>query len=185
MCCSSSGSRSVEGLDPIRADDLLLHGEAQVVSALGRSRRLPGQGQLDAALGEHVVGGVQEVEDFRHADVGHGLVDDLLHLDRGDAYGQRGAEHDTVLTDRLAGDQGCQLHHEPRPLLQVVVGEDLVEGEVVEVLDQFRVGGRERGDAAGKQLVVVAPRSLAGDGSDSFTLLRAGQRSIIRCMASG
>ena len=132
---------------------------------------------------------MQEVKDLRHADVGHRLVDDLLDLNRGDADGQRGAEHDAVLADRLAGDHGRQLHHEPRPLVQVVVSEDLVEGEVVEVLDQFRVGGRERGHAPGEQPVMVASRGLAGHRTGSFTLSLAknllGQRSISRCMASG
>jgi hypothetical protein len=87
---------------------------------------------------------------------GHGLVHDLLDLDRGHADGQRGAEHDAVPADRRAGDQGRERHHQSRLRVEVVVGEDLVESGVVEVLDQLGVGLREAGHATGEQPVVVA-----------------------------
>ena len=64
---------------------LLLHRHALRRPRLWRRGRLSRQRQLDATFGEHFVGGVQEVEHLRQTDVRHGLVDDLLDLDRGDA----------------------------------------------------------------------------------------------------
>jgi hypothetical protein len=40
----------------------------------------------------------------------------------------------------LAGNHRGQLHHDPGPDVEVAVGEHLVEGEVIESLDEFRVG---------------------------------------------
>ena len=64
------------------ADDPVLHGQADFRTGLRSRRRLRGQRQLDAPLGEDLVGGVQEVEHLGQPDVRDGLVDDLLHLDR-------------------------------------------------------------------------------------------------------
>ena len=86
-------SVGVQGVDGVRADDLLLHRESLLRPSLRRGGRLAGQGQLDATRDEHVVRGVQEVEHLGHAHVRHGLVDDLLDLDRGDAA-VSGTEHD-------------------------------------------------------------------------------------------
>ena len=113
------------------------------------------QGQRDASLGEHLVGGVDEVEDLGHADVRHRLVHDLLDLDRSDPDGERRAEHDAVLAQGLAGDHRRELNHQPGPGVQIAVTEHLVEGEVVEGLDELGVGHRQGGDVAGKKLVVV------------------------------
>jgi hypothetical protein len=97
------------------------------------------EGQLDAATAEEIVGGLDEVEDLAHAHVGDGLVRDLLHLDRRDTHRQSSAQHDPVFTEGLACDQRGELHHEPRPSVEAAVSEHLVEGEVVEVGDEFRV----------------------------------------------
>ena len=70
------------------------------------------------------------VEHLRHADVGHSLEDDLLHLDRGDADGQGRAPHHPVLADRLAGDHRGELSHQAGPGIEAALGEDFVEGEV-------------------------------------------------------
>ena len=129
----------------------------------GRGGGLPGKRQRDAALGQDVVGGVEEVEDLAHPRVGDGLVDDLPGLDRSHPGGEGGAEHDPVLTQRLAADERRELHHQPGPGVQLAVLQYLVEGEVVEYLDQLRVGYREGRDVAGEQLLVV----LAGGFADS------------------
>ena len=118
--------------------------------------RLPGQRQLDPPLGEDVVGDAEAVEDPGHADVRHGLIDDLLDLNGGDAHGERRAEHDSVLGHGLAGDHRRELDHEPGPGVEAAIAEDFVQGEVVEVLNELRVGLRERRDVTGEQLVVVA-----------------------------
>ena len=97
---------------------------------------------------------------------GHRLVDDLLDLDRGDSDGERGAEHDPVLGEGLGGDHRRELHHQPGPGVEVAVAQALVEGEVVEVLDQLRVGDGQRRDVAGEQLVVVLLRLGARHESD-------------------
>ena len=57
---------------------------------------------------------------------------------------------------RLAGDQRGELHHQPGPGVEAALAQHLVEGEVVEVLDQLGVGLREGRDVAREQLVVVA-----------------------------
>ena len=109
------GRRRVHALDPVRPDDLLLHCPALLGAGGGRGRGLSVERQLDAALGQDVVGGVDEVEDLAHPGVGDGLVDDLPGLDRGDPDGEGGAEHDPVLAQRLAADERRELHHEPGP----------------------------------------------------------------------
>src|SRR5215216_5505821 len=68
----------------------------------------------------------------------------------GHADGQRRAEHDPVLAERLRGDQRGELRHQTCPAVEVALAEHLVEGEVVEVLDQLGVGARTRRDVAGK-----------------------------------
>jgi hypothetical protein len=156
----------VERVDPVGADDLPLYREAALVAGLGLGRRLAGQRKLDAAVGEHVVGHVQEVEHLGHAHVRDGLVDDLLGLQRGDAHGERGAEHDPVLGDGLGGDHRRQLHHQPGPGVELTVAHDVVGGPVVEVLDQVRVGAGQRRDAPREQLVVVLLRLGARHESD-------------------
>jgi hypothetical protein len=115
----------------------------------------PRQRQLHAAFGEDVVGGVDEVEDLGHAYVRHCVVDDLFDLDGSDADGQGCSQHDSVFPERLAGDHGCQLHHEPRPGVQVPVTQHLVERKVVEVLDQFGIADLQGRDVAREQFVVI------------------------------
>src|SRR5271166_7108778 len=58
------GRRGVEFLNDIAADDLLLDRKALLRAVLRRGCGLARQGQLDASLGEHVVSGVDEVEDL-------------------------------------------------------------------------------------------------------------------------
>ena len=95
---------------------------------------------------------MDEVEGLGHADVRHRLVDDLLQLDRGDADVEGSAGHRPELAQGLARDHGGELHHQPGPDVQAAVGDDLVEGEVVEYLDQLGVGPREGRGVVGKQL---------------------------------
>jgi hypothetical protein len=138
---------------------------------LGGGRGLALQRQRDAAFGEDVVGGVQEVEHLAHAGVRDGLVDDLFGLHWGDARGQGGAEHDAVLAEGLSGDQRGELDHQPSAGVQVAVPEHFVEGEVVEILDQFRVGGGERRDVSGKEFLVISARRVADGHGRSLRLL--------------
>ena len=137
-------------LHPFGPGDLLLHRAAPHGAGGLCSGGLSVERQRDAALGEDVVGCVNEVEGLSHADVGDGLVDDLLYLDRGDPAGEGGTEHDPVLTQRLAGDEGRELHHEPGPGVEAGVPERLVEGEVVEDLDQLGIGNLQGRDMAGE-----------------------------------
>jgi multidrug resistance efflux pump len=126
------------------------------------SRSRPGwQRQRDVPLVQHVVGRVQEVEDLAHADVRHGQVDDLLRLDRRDAYAQRRAKHDAVLAQRLAGDERSELHHEAGPDVERLVAQHLVERPVVEDLDELRIARAQRRVVMWKQGVVVALRFFA------------------------
>ena len=151
------GGRRVHVPHPGRADNLFLYRPA-LFGASGRGGGgLPVKRRLDAALGQDVVGGVDEVEHLAHTHVGDGLVDDLPGLDRADPDGEGGAEHDPVLAERLDTDEGRQRHHEPGPGIQAAVLEHLIEGEVVEDLDQLRVGDLQSRYVAGKQLVVVPP----------------------------
>jgi hypothetical protein len=105
---------------------------------------------------------VDEIEDLGHADVRDRLVQDLLGFDRRDPDGERGAQHDAVLAQGLAGDDCRQLDHQPGPNVKLAVPEHLVEGKVVEDLDELGVGHRQGGDVAGKKLVVILARSLTG-----------------------
>ena len=147
--------RRVELRDGVLADDLRLHLAALLGARLGCGAGLTGQRQLDSAVGEYVVGGMQEVEYLAHAHVRDGLVDDLLGLDRSDADGQCRTEHGPLLDDRVGGDQRGELHHQPRPGVELALAEYLAEREVVEAFDQFGVvcarveTGRARRGCAG------------------------------------
>jgi len=55
-----TGRRRVHALHPVRPGDLLLHGPPFPGAGGGRGGGLPVERQLDAALGEDVVGGVDE-----------------------------------------------------------------------------------------------------------------------------
>jgi len=138
------GRRRVHALHPVRAGDLLLHGPAPTGACVRRSGGLPVERQRHAALAEDVVGRVDEVEGLAHPGVGNCLVDDLPGLDRCDSGGEGGAEHDPVLAERLAADESRELHHQPGPGVEAAVPENLIEGEVVEDLDQLRIGDLQR-----------------------------------------
>jgi len=138
------GRRRVHALYPVRAGDLLLHRPALTGTCVGRGGGLSVERQPHAALAEDVVGRVDEVEGLAHPGIGHSLVDDLLGLDRCDPGGEGGAEHDPVLAERLAANERRELHHEPGPGAEPAVPEHLVEGEVVEDLDQLRIGDLQR-----------------------------------------
>jgi hypothetical protein len=118
--------------------------EAPLSSGLGGRRRLTFEGEPNAACGEDIVGGVQEVEDPAHSHVGDGLIHDLLRLDGGDPDGERGAQHHLVLGKGSAGDQRGHLDHQPGAGVEAAVAEHCIKGEVVEDLDQLRVCYRER-----------------------------------------
>ena len=60
-----------------------------------------------------------------------------------------------------AGDDRRELEHEPEADVHAAVAEDLIEGEVVEDLDQLGVGHRQGGDVIGEQFVVVLLRSIS------------------------
>ena len=104
---------------------------------------------------------MDEVESLAHAHVGHSLVDDLLDLDGRDADGERRADNDPVLGVSLAGDQRGELRHQARPRIEAPVLKHLVEGEVVEGLDEFRVGLLQGRDVVREELVVDLLRALA------------------------
>src|SRR6185369_246295 len=96
-----------------------------------------------------------------HADVGDGLVDDLLQLDRAHAaICQCGRGENTELGEPAGGQDRGQLHHHLQVQVERVVqprgvGVHLVEGKVVEVLDQLRVGLGQGGESVAEQLVMV------------------------------
>ena len=54
---------------------------------------------------------MEKVEDLSHADIGNGLVDDLLDLDWCDADVQGRADHHAVFAQRLGSNERGQLHH--------------------------------------------------------------------------
>jgi hypothetical protein len=145
----------------VLADDPLLHRPAFAGAGGGRGGGLAVERQVHAAFGQDVVGGVDEVEGRAHPGVGDGLVDDLPGLDGRHPGGEGGPEHDPVLTQRASADERRELHHEPGPGAEPAALEHFVEGEVVEDLDQLRVGDRQGRDVTGEQLVVVLPRSVA------------------------
>jgi hypothetical protein len=134
------GRRGVHALHPVRAGDPLLHRPALTGTCVRRGGGLSVERQPHPALGEDVVGGVDEVEGLAHPRVGNGLVDDLPGLDRCDPGGEGGAQHDPVLAECLAANERRELHHEPGPGAEPAVPEHLIEGEVVEDLDQLRIG---------------------------------------------
>ena len=135
--------------------------------------------QLDAALSEDVIGGVDEIEDLAHPGVGDRLVDDLPGLDGRDAGGEGGTEHDPVFAERLGADERRELHHEPGADVKAAGAERLVEGEVVEDLDQLRVGDLQRRDVAGEQLVMVLLRGFA-DGHSAYSPGCRTRRTVTR-----
>jgi hypothetical protein len=138
------GRRRVHALHPVRAGDLLLHRPALTGACVRRGGGLPVERQPHVPLCKDVVGGVDEVDGLAHPRVRHSLVDDLPRLDGRDPGGEGGAEHDPVLAERLAADESRELHHQPGPGVEAAVPEHLVEGEVVEDLDQLRIGDLQR-----------------------------------------
>ncbi|MFZ2048394.1 MAG: hypothetical protein WAV12_30710 [Trebonia sp.] len=142
------GRRRVHALHPVRAGDPLLHRPPSPSASVRRGGGLSVERQPHTALAEDVVGGVDEVDGLAHPRVRHSLVHDLPGLDRCDPGGEGGAEHDPVLAERLAADESRELDHQPGPGVEAAVPQHLVEGEVVEDLDQLRIGDLQRGDAA-------------------------------------
>jgi len=138
------GRRRVHALHPVRAGDPLLHRPALTGACVRRGGGLSVERQPHPTLGEDVVGRVDEVEGLAHPRVGNGLVHDLPGLDRCDPGGEGGVQHDPVLAERLAANERRELHHEPGPGAEPAVPEHLVEGEVVEDLDQLRIGDLQR-----------------------------------------
>jgi hypothetical protein len=138
------GRRRVHVLHPVRAGDPLLQRPALTRACVGRGGGLSVERQPHPTLCEDVVGRVDEVEGLAHPRVGNGLVHDLPGLDRCDAGGEGGAQHDPVLAERLTANERRELHHEPGPGVEPAVPEHLVEGEVVEDLDQLRIGDLQR-----------------------------------------
>ena len=85
MCCSIRRRRGVQLVDALATDDLLLdltaplEDDSLASSATGRQR------ERHAALGEHLVRGVDEIEHLGQSHVRDRLIDDLLRLHRRDA----------------------------------------------------------------------------------------------------
>jgi hypothetical protein len=104
-------------------------------AVLRRGRGLARQGQLDASLGEHFIGGLDEVESPGDPQVRHRLVQNLLGLNWSDPNGQRRAEHGPVLAHCLRGDDRRELDHQSGSNVQIAVMEHLIEGEVVKDID--------------------------------------------------
>jgi hypothetical protein len=71
-----------------------------------------------------------------------------------------GSNHHAILAQGLRRDHRCKLNHQTRSGIETAVTEDLVEGEIVEDLDQLWVGYRQRGDVTWKQFIVVLLCSL-------------------------
>jgi hypothetical protein len=88
-----SGGGGAELFHSIVPDDLLLYRQALAHTVIRSGRGLAGQRQRDAALGEHVVRSVDEVQDLGHPNVGHGLVHDHLGLNGCNANFERSAKH--------------------------------------------------------------------------------------------
>ena len=145
----------VELVDNILSDDLLLRGKAILHARLGRRCRLARQAKCNAALGENFVSRLNEVVGFGHSEIGDGLIQDFLHFNRSDSDVECSTHHCFVLTNGLRRDDGRQLKDEPGLDRQLAVAQDLVEGKVVEDLNQLWIGHRYGRDVAGKKLIVL------------------------------
>ena len=153
-------------LHTLLANQLRLNREAFLCASLRRSCSLSRERQLNAALLQKLVGGVEEIVDLGHAYVGHGLVDDLFDLDRRDAGNKCGTGHDAIFAQCLRGDHGCKLHHQPSTNVQAALTEHFIESEIVKEFDQFRVCHRESGDVTRKEIVVNLLCASIGSHSD-------------------
>jgi len=158
----------VELFDPV-AERTLLHLQPLVEPGIGIRRGLSRERQLNPSGSQDLVGGMEEVEHPGHAEVGDRLIDDLLDLDRRDADVEGPAEHDAVFVDRLAGNDGGQLHHEAGPRVQGRIARHVAERPVVEDLDQLGVGRFQRRLMIGEQRVVVALRFFTDGHGQSFS----------------
>src|SRR5208282_1760350 len=178
---------SVELIDPV-AENPSLHLHPSVEPGVRVCRGLALERQRDASTLEYLVRDVEEVEHFGHADIGDSLIHDLLNLDRRDADVEGPAQHDFVLVDCLASDDGPQLHHESRPCVESPVGQHFAEGPVVEDCDQLWVSYFECRLVIGEQRVVIALRFLTDghgeilldDSSGAFTFTHLLTRAA-RC----
>ena len=63
---------------------------------------------------------------------------------------------DALLTHCLARDQRRELQHEAHSGVQIAVLEDIVECEIVEDLDELRIGDLQSRDMARKQFFMVS-----------------------------
>jgi hypothetical protein len=172
----------VHPLDAAAADDAFLHLLATFMSGFGGAGGLPGERQLDTGGPEDVVHGVQEVEHAGQADIGQRLVDELFELCRADTgFGQSGGGQHPEFGQATGRQDGGQLNKEAGVQVDAVVqvrgvGEDLVEGEVVEICDELGIGPGQRGVALAEKLVVVGLRGVADrHGSD----LRCGVLLVV------
>ena len=75
------GRGILKTFDHIAADNLLLDRKSLSLAVLWRRCGLAGQRKRDSPLGQHLVRGVNEIERLGHANIGHGLIDDLFDLD--------------------------------------------------------------------------------------------------------
>ena len=153
-----SGGRGVHKRDGLGPDDLLLQAAAMLEARCRRRGRLALEGQVHPALGKHLVRCVEVVEHPGHTYVRHGLVDDLLRRDGRDADVERRPEHHPKLNRPPDRDHRGELAEQPRRLVELRGPEDLVEGEVVEQVDELGVRHREGGDVAGQHACVVRVR---------------------------
>lgn len=105
---------------------------------------LPRQGQLHPLFGEDLVARTEQIEHFCHANIGHCLLDDFLDLHRGESNRRGCSHHEPKPAQRLWGNHGGELHHQAGGGRHGGFAQDLVDGEVVKVFDEFRIGFRLR-----------------------------------------
>ena len=87
-------------------EDVHLDLVARLQAGLGGGGGLSLQRQGDAPGGKFLVDRLQEGEHPADAQIGRRLIDDLLHLHRGDPHVQGGGEHHLEFVHPLAAQQG-------------------------------------------------------------------------------
>ena len=90
------------------AEDVHLSLRANLTTTLCRGGGLLLQGKLDPTGLQDFVGGLQEWEYPSDTQIGHRLVDDLLHLHGGDAHLEGGRDHHAKPVDPLAAQKRRQ-----------------------------------------------------------------------------
>ena len=120
-------------------EDIHLSLNALFQAVFHRRRRLTRQRQLDIQILEDFVGRSQEREDPADTAVVCGLIDDLLDFDRSQTEVERCRNDRAKFVDALTSDKRRENRHEAGPVIQIVLIDDLVEGEIIQTFDIFGI----------------------------------------------